>query len=219
MRVASSLLVSALLLVATAGVAGAGDADPFEQPVQGRANALPDGAATASPDDLEAGASDPDAHGAEAGDPDARLAISGEEVTGHAGDPDARTIQATDLSELPSAASIDDVPAAIGPAPSLPAGCAQPAGNSGWGGCLAAIQADLDAARLRLAEAEAAYSRSITRHVPTGEARLAIIQDRDAARSEIASLTTMLSEQVDRARAAGASWSAIEPYASTADEP
>ncbi len=217
MRVASSLLVSALLLTAAAGVSRAGDADPFEQPVKGRAHALPDGAGTASPDDLSTGSADPDSRVRDAGNPDARVTDSGEAVPAHSADSDSQTARSADVSDLPSASSIDDIPASISPAPSAPAACTRPAGDAGWSACLAAVQAQLDAAQERLADAEGAYSRSITRDVPRGEARLEIIQSRDAARSDVAALSAMLAEQAERARAAGASSRVTDPYASQTD--
>jgi len=126
--------------------------------------------------------------------------------------PDSLVTGSEDISDLPAASAIDQAPASIAPPPPLPGNCTQPAGDAGWKTCLSAVQAQLSSARTRLETAEAAYSRSITMHVPTGAARLAIIEERNAASADVASLGSALASQVEQAQQAGASSWVVEPY-------
>jgi len=191
-------LPALLALLAFASPALAQNADPFEQAVQGSSEPVPDGVPSVSPDALVAGSESPDALDTEASSPDARIghAESPDAILGHAEDPDALVTGSENLSDLPDASAIDQAPASIAPAPPLPGDCAQPAGDAGWKTCLAAVQGQLSRARTRLETADAAYSRSITLHVPTGAARLAIIEERNAASADVASLGSALAAQV-----------------------
>jgi hypothetical protein len=188
--------------------------DPFEQAVQGSSEALPDGVPSGSPDaDLEhAGNSDAIDEGS--GNPDAQLSGVGHPIRAHALNPDSLTTGSEDVSDLPSAASIDQptAPASIAPAPPLPAGCGRPSGDSAWSSCLSTLNDTLARAQARLDAANGAYSRSITMQAPTGAARLAIVQERDAAQAEVNALSSNLATQVAQAREAGVSSWVTAPY-------
>lgn len=201
-------------LFALASPALAQDTDRFEQPVQGSSEPVPDGIPSGSPDALVKGSESPDALVTEASSPDANLGHAGspDANLGHAEDPDALVQDSYDVSDLPAASAIDQAPASIAPAPPLPGVCTRPAGDAGWKTCLSAVQGQLSIARTRLETADAAYSRSITLHVPTGAARLAIIEEKDAASADVASLGSALASQVEQARQAGVSSWVIEPY-------
>jgi hypothetical protein len=201
-------------LFALASPTLAQNADPFEQAVQGSSKPVPDGVPSVSPDSLVKGSESPDALDTEASSPDATLGHAGnsDAILGHAENPDALATGSEDISDLPAASAIDQAPASIAPAPPLPGDCTQPAGDAGWKTCLSAVQGQLSSARTRLETAEAAYSRSITLHVPTGAARLAIIEEKDAASADVASLGSTLASQVEQARQSGVSPWVIEPY-------
>jgi len=207
-------LPALLALFALASPALAQNADPFEQALQGSSKPVPDGVPSISPDALVAGSESPDALDTEASSPDARIGHAGspDTILGHAESPDALVTGSEDVSDLPAASAIDQAPASIAPAAPLPGDCAQPAGDTGWKTCLSAVQGQLSIARTRLETAEAAYSRSITLHVPKGAARLAIIEEKDAASADVASLGSALASQVEQARQAGVSSWVIEPY-------
>jgi hypothetical protein len=200
------------VLLALAGPAFAQGSDRFEQAVQGSSRPLPDGVPSVSPDALTTGSESPDALDTEASSPDAHLEGAGTPILGHAENPDALTTGSQDLSDLPPASAIDRVPASIAPPPPLPGDCARPAGDAGWNACLSAVQGQMSRASARLDAAEAAYSRSITMHAPTGQARLAIVEERDAARAEVAALRSALASQLAQARQAGVSSWVLAPY-------
>ena len=207
-------------LLALASPALAQNTDRFEQPVQGSSEPVPDGIPSGSSDALLKGSESSDALDAEASSPDARIGHAGspDTILGHAENPDALVAGSEDISNLPAASAIDQAPASIAPAPPLPGDCTQPAGDAGWRTCLSAVQGQLSSARTRLETAEAAYSRSITMHVPTGAARLAIIEERNAASADVASLGSALASQVEQARQSGVSPWVIEPYQSQTED-
>lgn len=211
MRSRSLLLV---LLVALAGPVAAQDVDPDEEPAMAESHPLPDGVPAGNPDDQLEGSQSPDADLAHAANPDSITVGPGQEIDAHSVNPDAITTTSQDLTDLPQASVLDaQVPAAIPAATPLPVGCGQPTGDAGWSACLGAVSQQLSAARERLAAANAAYSRSITMHVPTGAARAEIIQERDAAQAEVQRYSAMLASQVQGAQQAGASSSVTDPYA------
>jgi hypothetical protein len=216
------LLALAIVLAAAGPALGQGS-DRFDQAVEGSSEPLPEGVPSGSPDAQLDAARSPDALEASAGDPDAQLTGAGRPIRAHAENPDALTTDAQDVSDLPSARVIDGnasarvidgtpAPASLPPAPPLPEGCGQPTGDAGWSGCLSTVNDQLARARARLDSANAAYSRSITLHVPTGEARLAIVQERDAAQADVAALSSTLASQVSQAQQAGASSWVTAPY-------
>ncbi len=209
MRCVARLFVSFLLLAG----APASAQDSFEQPVMGTSHDLPDGVPSGNSDDQLEGSASPDADLARSGNPDAITVGPGQEVQAHSVNPDSITTTSEDLTDLPSASVVDrTAPASLPPAPPLPLACAKPAGDGPWTQCLGAIHTQLQAARERLAEANAAYSRSITMQVPTGDARLAIIQDRDRARADVQAYSAMLDTQYEQARQAGVSSFVTAPY-------
>ncbi len=198
--------------LAVAGLAEAQNGDPLDQPVQGESHPLPDGVPSISPDSLVTGSESPDANQAEAVSPDSLVTGAGRPIQAHAVSPDSITTGSEDLSDLPSASVIDQAPASIAPAPPR-AECAQASGDAGWSACLAATAARLDRSRSRLDAAEAAYSRSLTMHAPTGEARLAIIEERDAAQAEVGDARGTLTAELAQAEQAGVSSWVTAPYA------
>ncbi len=211
MRMQLALLM--LLLLALAGPAPAEDVDRFEQPVMGSSEPLPDGVPSGSSDALTTHSHSSDQMLEQAGSPDADLAGAGVPVEGTSESPDAVTTDSENLADLPAASAEDQVaPAALPPAPVLPLPCSQPAGDAGWSQCLGAVATQLSDARTRLAQANAALSRSITGNVDLGEARARIIADRDAARAEVTSLSARLASQVQQAQNAGVSSSVTAPY-------
>lgn len=187
--------------------------DPLDQPVEGSSEALPAGVRSVSPDALTTSAQSPDAEDAESVSPDADLSGASQPITGRAESPDALTTHSYDASDLPSASVIDQAPAAIAPSPMPEApACAQPGGDAAWGACLAASSDALDRARTRLDAANAAYSRSITSHVPAGEERGSIITERDAARAEVTAAQAALASRLSQAQQAGVSSDVTAPY-------
>jgi hypothetical protein len=211
MRLQIALLM--LCLLALASPAPAQQVDDFEQPVMGSSEALPDGVPSESSDALTTKAHSSDQLLEQAGSSDADLAGAGVPVEGASESPDAITTDSENLADLPAASAEDQIaPAALPPAPVLPLPCSQPAGDAGWSQCLGAVSAQLSAARTRLAQANAALSRSITGNVNLGEARARIIADRDAARAEVTTLSASLASQLQQARDAGVSSSVTAPY-------
>jgi len=212
MRTLLTCLVLALGL-ALAPAAHADESDPFEQPVRASSHALPDGVETHGPDAQTAEAGDPDGSLAESGDPDDITEGASPQVVVGSQDPDDLTTTSTDLSDLPSAEQVDDAQRyALPPPPPLPVACSQPAGDAGWSQCLGTVQQSIEDTKGRLAAANAAYSRSITHHVPTGAKRLAIIQEREAARRDLAVRSKQIGLMLDQAQQAGVSNSVISRY-------
>lgn len=201
------------LLVALAGPASAQGVDPDEQPVMGESHPLPDGVPAGNSDDQLEGSQSPDADLATSGDSDAITEGAGKMIEARSVNPDAVTTTSEDLTDLPQASVVDSqTPASIPAATPLPLTCNQPVGDAGWRACLGAVNGKLQAARERLATADADYSRSLTMHVPTGQARADIIQARESARADVQGYSSLLASQVEEARQAGASSSVTDPY-------
>jgi hypothetical protein len=183
------------LVIAAAPVAwgddGAGNPD---SDLATSANPDRDDASAASPDDLAHSESpDADAH---AYDPNADA---------HAESPDA------DLAPSSPARNEDQAPEAALVLPP-PASCDAPAGDPGWVACLRDARAQIDTSRSELANAEAAYTRSLTNEVDLGGARRKIVEDREIAKAHLALAEQRLPLLVERARRSGASQSVLDPY-------
>lgn len=205
-------LASLLFVLGLGASAAAQSVDPDEEPVMGTSHPLPDGVTPANPDEFVVQSESPDSNLATAADPDATTVGSSQPIEGHSIDPDAITTRSEDLTDLPSASEIDrPLPAAIADS-SLPLSCGQPAGDPAWSRCLGEIHGNLAAARERLAQADAEYSRSLTLHVPTGQARADVIRERDQARADVKGYSSMLASQLEQAEQAGASQSVTAPY-------
>ena len=211
MRLDRALMLPVLLALAVSARAQPA-ADPLDQPVEATSEPVPDGVRAVSPDSLTTHAQSPDADDADAVSPDALLTGAGEEIQGHAQSPDSLTTHSYDAADLPAASAIDQAPAAIAPAMPLAPACARPAGDADWSACLSATNDALTRARARLDAANAAYSRSITSHVPAGEERRQIIEERDAAHAEVSATQSALASQVSQAQQAGASSWVTAPY-------
>jgi hypothetical protein len=181
-------LACLLFVLGLGASAAAQSVDPDEEPVMGTSHPLPDGVTPGDPDEFVVHSESPDSNLATAADPDATTVGSSQPIEGHSIDPDAITTRSEDLTDLPSASEIDrPLPAAIADS-SLPLSCGQPAGDPAW------------------------YSRSLTLHVPTGQARADVIRERDQARADVKGYSSMLASQLEQAEQAGASQSVTAPY-------
>lgn len=89
-----------------------------------------------------------------------------------------------------------------------------PDGDDGeaWKRTLAEARARLDAATELLARADAAYSQMMSRSHPAGDARAAVVAQRDGARSAYAGARCALPALVERARRSGAPAEAWRSY-------
>jgi hypothetical protein len=82
----------------------------------------------------------------------------------------------------------------------------------GWNERLSSAKQTLATSKARLDAANAAYSRSITRDEPRGQARADIIETRDAARAEYSTARCQLPALVESAREAGVEADVIRGY-------
>ncbi len=80
-----------------------------------------------------------------------------------------------------------------------------------WRDQAAKLRTQVAAAALREQAATAAYSRMLTRRYPAGDAKLAIIEERDQATQAYADAITELRDFTERARAAGVPDKWIDP--------
>jgi hypothetical protein len=76
--------------------------------------------------------------------------------------------------------------------------------------------AQLRAAEQRADDAEAAVTRMLTRHYPTGEAKAKLLKERDDARAALAQARQDYPQLLDDARSSGVPQSVLEPYESAA---
>lgn len=104
------------------------------------------------------------------------------------------------LATAPGAAPAQPAPAAISPDQ-----------RAFWSNSAAQLRTRVAAAALREEAATAAYSRMLTRRYPAGDAKLAIIEDRDAAQKEYADAVAEVREFKELARRAGVPDSWIDP--------
>ncbi len=106
----------------------------------------------------------------------------------------------------------------LGALPGAPAAHAQsgaasltPEQRNWWRSKAAELRARVAASALREQAASAAYSRMLTRRYPAGDAKLAIIDERDAATKELAEAIGEVREFKEQARAEGIPHHWIDP--------
>ncbi|MDX1648537.1 MAG: hypothetical protein R3263_01665 [Myxococcota bacterium] len=84
--------------------------------------------------------------------------------------------------------------------------------NEAWAKRLAEAQEEIEAARERLEDAEAAYARARHDDYPRGEAMAEIEQEMEEARAELEEAKERLPELVEEARRAGVLPEVLRPY-------
>lgn len=165
-----------------------------------------------SPDSDLGKAANPDDDVEDAESPDDELGTSQSPEQDLAGSEDSDDVEEGSASP-DDPESVRRAPAATKPL-AKPASCKSPAGDDGWATCLEEASAQIDAARKRLEDAEAAYSRSVNFRNDLGSERAAIVAARDQARSDLSAAEERLPELVEAARRAGVSPRVLDPYRS-----
>lgn len=196
------LVLSALIFAAPPEPALAGDPSRELDEVTTGTSQSPDSdlGDPHTPDDDLAQSDDPDDDLAGSESPDADLADSedsDDQEEGAASPDDPESVR-------PAAAPVKPLP--------KPSSCRAPVGEAAWAACLADANAQIEDARKRLDDAEAAYSRSVNFRIDLGSERAKIIADRDQARSDLSTAEERLPELVEAARRAGVGQRVLDPY-------